>query len=107
MHFFLWTRRRFVNPICISPNVSCNAGKKPRVVNKQRQKEFSYISCLLKFTICLFLRWRPAQGRDLGKYRSRHVAVNHKTDMRKDSKMALDINNVNVNIEVNFGQVSA
>ena len=54
-----------------------------------------------------FLRWRPAQGRDLGKYRSRHVAVNHKTDMRKDSKMALDINIVNVNIDVNFGQVSA
>ena len=35
------------------------------------------------------------------------MAVNHKTDMRKDSKMALDINNVNVNIDVNFGQVSA
>ena len=50
-----------------------------------------------------FDRWRPAQGRDMRKYRSRHLVANHKKDF--DSKTNLDINIVNVNIDINFGQV--
>ena len=37
------------------------------------------------------------------KYRSRHLVANHKKDF--DSKTNLDINIVNVNIDINFGQV--
>ena len=39
----------------------------------------------------------------MSKYRSRHLVANHKIDF--DSKMDLDINVVNVNIDINFGQV--
>ena len=39
----------------------------------------------------------------MSKYRSRHLVANHKMDF--DSKMDLDINVVNVNIDINFGQV--
>ena len=46
-----------------------------------------------------FHRWRPGQGRDMSKYRSRHLVADHKKDLD------YNINIVNVNIDVNFGQV--
>ena len=54
-----------------------------------------------------FDRWQPAQGRDVSKYRSRHLVANHKSSSQKDfgSTMDIDINIVNVNIDINFGQV--
>ena len=43
----------------------------------------------------------------MNKYRSRHLVANHKSSSQKDfgSKMDIDINIVNVNIDINFGQV--
>ena len=43
----------------------------------------------------------------MSKYRSRHLVANHKSSAQKDfgSTMDIDINIVNVNIDINFGQV--